>query len=113
MYSIDNSLLSCSVRLVNEFSNMPVPSKAKQQGNVCPDLMKDNIFTFLFSPVYLYIILSSASLVAAGEKIMKDLRVGVPFEPTYIYKLLTLIKSSLSEKVSSIKTRRFTIKSIV
>uniref|UniRef100_A0A8C1YBZ9 Ubiquitin carboxyl-terminal hydrolase n=1 Tax=Cyprinus carpio TaxID=7962 RepID=A0A8C1YBZ9_CYPCA len=54
------------VRLVNEFSNMPVPSKAKQQ--------------------------------AAGEKIMKDLRVGVSFEPTYIYKLLTLIKSSLSEK---------------
>ncbi|XP_059394492.1 ubiquitin carboxyl-terminal hydrolase 10-like isoform X2 [Carassius carassius] len=54
------------VQLVNEFSNMPVPSKAKQQ--------------------------------AAGEKIMKDLRVGAPFEPTYIYKLLTLIKSSLSEK---------------
>ncbi|XP_043100275.1 ubiquitin carboxyl-terminal hydrolase 10 isoform X2 [Puntigrus tetrazona] len=54
------------VRLVNEFSNMPVPSKAKLQ--------------------------------AAGEKIMKDLRVGLPFEPTYIYKLLTLIKSSLSEK---------------
>uniref|UniRef100_A0A673MMY3 Ubiquitin carboxyl-terminal hydrolase n=1 Tax=Sinocyclocheilus rhinocerous TaxID=307959 RepID=A0A673MMY3_9TELE len=54
------------VRLVNEFSNMPVPSKAKQQ--------------------------------AAGEKIMKDLRVGAPFEPTHIYKLLTLIKSSLSEK---------------
>uniref|UniRef100_A0A673IYX9 ubiquitinyl hydrolase 1 n=1 Tax=Sinocyclocheilus rhinocerous TaxID=307959 RepID=A0A673IYX9_9TELE len=53
------------VRLVNEFSNMPVPSKAKQQ--------------------------------AAGEKIMKDLRVGAPFEPTYIYKL-TLIKSGLSEK---------------
>uniref|UniRef100_A0A672NNT3 Ubiquitin carboxyl-terminal hydrolase n=1 Tax=Sinocyclocheilus grahami TaxID=75366 RepID=A0A672NNT3_SINGR len=53
------------VRLVNEFCNMPVPSKAKQQ--------------------------------AAGEKIMKDLRVGAPFEPTYIYKL-TLIKSSLSEK---------------
>lgn len=83
---------------------MPVPSKAKQQGNVCPEIMKDSIFTLLFSPVYLYIILSSASLVAAGEKIMKDLRVGVPFEPTYIYKLLTLIKSSLSEKVSSIET---------
>ncbi|XP_066503256.1 ubiquitin carboxyl-terminal hydrolase 10 isoform X2 [Hoplias malabaricus] len=54
------------VRLVNEFSNMPVPSKAKQQ--------------------------------AAGEKIIKDIRPGVPFEPTYIYKLLTFIKSSLSEK---------------
>lgn len=54
------------IRLVNEFSNMPVPSKAKQQ--------------------------------AAGEKILKDLRVGAPFEPTYVYKLLTLIKSSLSEK---------------
>ncbi|XP_046898190.1 ubiquitin carboxyl-terminal hydrolase 10 isoform X1 [Hypomesus transpacificus] len=54
------------VRLVNEFSNMPVPSKAKQQ--------------------------------AAGDKMMKDVRPGVPFEPTYIYRLLTLIKSSLSEK---------------
>uniref|UniRef100_A0A6Q2X7A7 Ubiquitin carboxyl-terminal hydrolase n=1 Tax=Esox lucius TaxID=8010 RepID=A0A6Q2X7A7_ESOLU len=54
------------VRLVNEFSNMPVPSKAKQQ--------------------------------AAGEKMMKDIRPGVPFEPNYVYRLLTLIKSSLSEK---------------
>uniref|UniRef100_A0AAY4E4R0 Ubiquitin carboxyl-terminal hydrolase n=1 Tax=Denticeps clupeoides TaxID=299321 RepID=A0AAY4E4R0_9TELE len=54
------------VRLVNEFSNMPVPSKAKQQ--------------------------------ATGDKVVKDIRPGVPFEPTYIYKLLTLIKSSLSEK---------------
>ncbi|XP_026176290.1 ubiquitin carboxyl-terminal hydrolase 10 isoform X1 [Mastacembelus armatus] len=54
------------VRLVNEFNNMPVPSKAKQQ--------------------------------AVGDKIMKDIRPGVPFEPTYIYRLLTLIKSSLSEK---------------
>uniref|UniRef100_A0A3B3B5U4 Ubiquitin carboxyl-terminal hydrolase n=1 Tax=Oryzias melastigma TaxID=30732 RepID=A0A3B3B5U4_ORYME len=35
---------------------------------------------------------------AAGEKVTKDIRPGVPFEPTYIYRLLTLIKSSLSEK---------------
>lgn len=35
-----------------------------------------------------------------GDKVTKDIRPGVPFEPTYIYKLLTLIKSSLSEKVS-------------
>ncbi|XP_035008902.1 ubiquitin carboxyl-terminal hydrolase 10 isoform X4 [Hippoglossus stenolepis] len=54
------------VRLVNEFNNMPVPSKAKQQ--------------------------------AVGDKIMKDVRPGAAFEPTYIYRLLTLIKSSLSEK---------------
>ncbi|XP_056268330.1 ubiquitin carboxyl-terminal hydrolase 10 isoform X2 [Pseudoliparis swirei] len=54
------------VRLVNEFNNMPVPSKPKQQ--------------------------------AVGDKTMKDIRPGVPFEPTYIYRLLTLIKSSLSEK---------------
>uniref|UniRef100_A0AAX7VKB2 Ubiquitin carboxyl-terminal hydrolase n=1 Tax=Astatotilapia calliptera TaxID=8154 RepID=A0AAX7VKB2_ASTCA len=54
------------VRLVNEFNNMPVPSKAKQQ--------------------------------AVGDKVTKDIRPGAPFEPTYIYKLLTLIKSSLSEK---------------
>lgn len=43
---------------------------------------------------------------------MKDLRVGVSFEPTYIYKLLTLIKSSLSEKVSIMKTGLFLIKLI-
>uniref|UniRef100_A0A8C6P8Z0 Ubiquitin carboxyl-terminal hydrolase n=1 Tax=Nothobranchius furzeri TaxID=105023 RepID=A0A8C6P8Z0_NOTFU len=54
------------VRLVNEFSNMPVPSKPKQQN--------------------------------VGDKVVKDIRPGVPFEPTYIYKLLTLTKSSLSEK---------------
>uniref|UniRef100_A0A3B3Z2P5 Ubiquitin carboxyl-terminal hydrolase n=1 Tax=Poecilia mexicana TaxID=48701 RepID=A0A3B3Z2P5_9TELE len=54
------------VRLVNEFNNMPVPSKTKQQ--------------------------------TVGDKVVKDIRPGVPFEPTYIYKLLTLIKSSLSEK---------------
>uniref|UniRef100_A0A1A7Z7X2 Ubiquitin carboxyl-terminal hydrolase n=1 Tax=Iconisemion striatum TaxID=60296 RepID=A0A1A7Z7X2_9TELE len=54
------------VRLVNEFNNMPVPSKPKQQN--------------------------------VGDKVVKDIRPGVPFEPTYIYKLLTLIKSSLSEK---------------
>ncbi|XP_013882861.1 ubiquitin carboxyl-terminal hydrolase 10 isoform X3 [Austrofundulus limnaeus] len=54
------------VRLVNEFNNMPVPPKPKQQN--------------------------------VGDKIVKDIRPGVPFEPTYIYKLLTLIKSSLSEK---------------
>ncbi|KAG2469815.1 UB10A hydrolase, partial [Polypterus senegalus] len=58
-------MLDSFVRLVNEFSNMPVPSKAKQQG---------------------------------GDKVVKDIRPGSAFEPTYIYKLLTVIKSSLSEK---------------
>lgn len=50
----------------------------------------------VISPYTLNIFLSTA----VGEKSMKDIRPGVPFEPTYIYKLLTLIKSSLSEKVS-------------
>lgn len=36
---------------------------------------------------------------AVGDKVIKDIRPGAPFEPTYIYRLLTLIKSSLSEKV--------------
>ncbi|XP_077374629.1 ubiquitin carboxyl-terminal hydrolase 10 isoform X1 [Festucalex cinctus] len=53
------------VRLVNEFTNMPVPAKPKP---------------------------------AVGDKVVKDIRPGIPFEPTYIYRLLTLIKSSLSEK---------------
>lgn len=84
---------SASVRLVNEFNNMPVPSKAKQQG-------KEIVLLYL-----LYSFLSEMAImcfqsIAVGDKMMKDIRPGVPFEPTYIYKLLTLIKSSLSEKVS-------------
>lgn len=43
----------------------------------------------------------SLASIGVGDKVMKDIRPGVPFEPTYIYKLLTLIRSSLSEKVHS------------
>ncbi|XP_035992248.1 ubiquitin carboxyl-terminal hydrolase 10 isoform X1 [Fundulus heteroclitus] len=64
--STSTPMIDNFVRLVNEFNNMPVPSKPKQQ--------------------------------TVGDKVVKDIRPGVPFEPTYIYKLLTLIKSSLSEK---------------
>lgn len=32
---------------------------------------------------------------------MRDVRPGAAFEPTYIYRLLTVIKSSLSEKVGA------------
>ncbi|KAH0500624.1 Ubiquitin carboxyl-terminal hydrolase 10, partial [Microtus ochrogaster] len=35
---------------------------------------------------------------ALGDKIVRDIRPGAAFEPTYIYRLLTVIKSSLSEK---------------
>ncbi|KYO37903.1 ubiquitin carboxyl-terminal hydrolase 10 [Alligator mississippiensis] len=58
-------MIDSFVRLMNEFTNMPVPPKAKQ---------------------------------ALGDKIMRDIRPGAAFEPTYIYRLLTVIKSSLSEK---------------
>ncbi|XP_054856450.1 ubiquitin carboxyl-terminal hydrolase 10 [Eublepharis macularius] len=58
-------MIDSFVRLMNEFTNMPVPPKAKQ---------------------------------ALGEKIARDIRPGAAFEPTYIYRLLTVIKSSLSEK---------------
>ncbi|XP_050167048.1 ubiquitin carboxyl-terminal hydrolase 10 isoform X1 [Myiozetetes cayanensis] len=58
-------MLDSFVRLMNEFTNMPVPPKAKQ---------------------------------ALGDKIVRDIRPGAAFEPTYIYRLLTVIKSSLSEK---------------
>lgn len=86
---------SASVRLVNEFNNMPVPSKAKQQGELVGPLHLLNM-SFCETTV-----ISFAS-IAVGDKVMKDIRPGVPFEPTYIYKLLTLTKSSLSEKVSSL-----------
>lgn len=88
---------SASVRLVNEFNNMPVPSKAKQQGEVV------GLFYLLIVSFCETTVISFAS-IAVGDKVMKDIRPGVPFEPTYIYKLLTLIKSSLSEKVSSLIT---------
>ncbi|XP_064414698.1 ubiquitin carboxyl-terminal hydrolase 10 isoform X2 [Latimeria chalumnae] len=58
-------MIDSFVRLMNEFSNMPIPSKAKQ---------------------------------VSGDKTVRDIRPGAPFEPTYIYRLLTVIKSSLSEK---------------
>lgn len=43
--------------------------------------------------------LCSISFAALGDKIVRDIRPGAAFEPTYIYRLLTVIKSSLSEKV--------------
>uniref|UniRef100_UPI00398F1693 ubiquitin carboxyl-terminal hydrolase 10 isoform X3 n=1 Tax=Pristiophorus japonicus TaxID=55135 RepID=UPI00398F1693 len=58
-------MIDSFVRLMNEFSTMPVPSKIKP---------------------------------GTGDKTVKDIRTGIPFEPTYIYRLLTVIKSSLSEK---------------
>ncbi|EHA97716.1 Ubiquitin carboxyl-terminal hydrolase 10 [Heterocephalus glaber] len=38
------------------------------------------------------------SCQALGDKIMRAIHPGAAFEPTYIYRLLTVIKSSLSEK---------------
>ncbi|XP_055504892.1 ubiquitin carboxyl-terminal hydrolase 10 isoform X2 [Leucoraja erinacea] len=58
-------MIDSFVRLMNEFSTMPIPSKTKP---------------------------------GTGDKSVKDIRTGIPFEPTYIYRLLTVIKSSLSEK---------------
>lgn len=89
-----------SVRLVNEFNNMPVPSKTKQQGESSKSAPNGICYRFL-SEIHYFVLLLLLLLTAVGDKVMKDIRPGVPFEPTYIYKLLTLIKSSLSEKVSS------------
>uniref|UniRef100_A0A8C3WAK9 Ubiquitin carboxyl-terminal hydrolase n=1 Tax=Catagonus wagneri TaxID=51154 RepID=A0A8C3WAK9_9CETA len=58
-------MIDSFVRLMNEFTNMPVPPKPRQ---------------------------------ALGDKTVRDVRPGAAFEPTYIYRLLTVIKSSLSEK---------------
>ncbi|XP_051057540.1 ubiquitin carboxyl-terminal hydrolase 10 isoform X2 [Phodopus roborovskii] len=58
-------MIDSFVRLMNEFTNMPVPPKSRQ---------------------------------ALGDKMVRDIRPGAAFEPTYIYRLLTVIKSSLSEK---------------
>uniref|UniRef100_A0A8D2QHY3 Ubiquitin carboxyl-terminal hydrolase 10 n=1 Tax=Zonotrichia albicollis TaxID=44394 RepID=A0A8D2QHY3_ZONAL len=41
---------------------------------------------------------STPMLDTLGDKIVRDIRPGAAFEPTYIYRLLTVIKSSLSEK---------------
>ncbi|XP_068116281.1 ubiquitin carboxyl-terminal hydrolase 10 isoform X2 [Hyperolius riggenbachi] len=35
---------------------------------------------------------------APGDKVARDIRPGTPFEPTYIYRMLTVSKSPLSEK---------------
>lgn len=86
--------LSDSVRLVNEFNNMPVSSKVKQ-GTFLPSSLQRHSELIYFLPTSL----TSGWSAAVGDKTLKDIRPGLPFEPTYIYRLLTLIKSSLSEKV--------------
>uniref|UniRef100_A0A8C5LB43 Ubiquitin carboxyl-terminal hydrolase n=1 Tax=Jaculus jaculus TaxID=51337 RepID=A0A8C5LB43_JACJA len=58
-------MIDSFVRLMNEFTNMPVPPKPRQ---------------------------------VLGEKTVRDIHPGAAFEPTYIYRLLMVIKSSLSEK---------------
>jgi ubiquitin carboxyl-terminal hydrolase 10 len=58
-------MIDSFVRLMNEFTNMPVPPKPRH---------------------------------ALGDKVVRDIRPRAAFEPTYIYGLLTVIKSSLSEK---------------
>ncbi|KAM5138751.1 ubiquitin carboxyl-terminal hydrolase 10 [Mantella aurantiaca] len=58
-------MIDSFVRLMNEFTNMPVLPKAKQ---------------------------------VPGDKVMRDIRPGAAFEPTYVYRLLTVSKSTLSEK---------------
>ncbi|XP_055002126.1 ubiquitin carboxyl-terminal hydrolase 10 [Sorex araneus] len=58
-------MIDSFVRLMNEFTNMPVPPKPRQ---------------------------------ALGDRAVREIRPGAAFEPTYIYRLLTVIKSSLSEK---------------
>ncbi|XP_063801771.1 ubiquitin carboxyl-terminal hydrolase 10 isoform X2 [Pseudophryne corroboree] len=65
-------MIDSFVRLMNEFTNMPVLPKAKQ--------------------------VSCDSLAVPGDKIVRDIRPGAAFEPTYIYRLLTVSKSTLSEK---------------
>lgn len=75
---------------------MPVPSKAKQQGKSLESQTKHILISF---SVRITDVLFETVSTAVGDKVMKDIRPGVPFEPTYIYRLLTLIKSSLSEKV--------------
>lgn len=49
--------------------------------------------------IYCYLYVFFFCLAALGDKIVRDIRPGAAFEPTYIYRLLTVIKSSLSEKV--------------
>ncbi|ELW62932.1 Ubiquitin carboxyl-terminal hydrolase 10 [Tupaia chinensis] len=80
-------MIDSFVRLMNEFTNMPVPPKPRQ-GEYHVRLM--NEFTNMPVP--------PKPRQALGDKTVRDIRPGAAFEPTYIYRLLTVIKSSLSEK---------------
>lgn len=59
------------------------------------------VWVALLSVLYAVLLVTrmSVSLAALGDKMVRDIRPGAAFEPTYIYRLLTVIKSSLSEKV--------------
>uniref|UniRef100_A0A452TPT1 Ubiquitin carboxyl-terminal hydrolase n=1 Tax=Ursus maritimus TaxID=29073 RepID=A0A452TPT1_URSMA len=69
---------------------IPLYSKVQRPCTSTP--MIDSLLHFRYEN------LCPVSIAALGDKIVRDIRPGAAFEPTYIYRLLTVIKSSLSEK---------------
>ncbi|XP_073410969.1 ubiquitin carboxyl-terminal hydrolase 10 [Dendrobates tinctorius] len=74
-----------------------IPMYSKLQ-RACTSTPMIDSFVHLMNEFTNMPVIAKAKQVAAGEKVVRDIRPGAAFEPTYIYRLLTLSKSSLSEK---------------
>ncbi|XP_069822433.1 ubiquitin carboxyl-terminal hydrolase 10 isoform X2 [Dendropsophus ebraccatus] len=74
---------------------IPVYTKLQRQ---CTSTPMIDSFVHLMNEFTNMPVIPKAKQAAAGDKVVRDIRPGPAFEPTYIYQLLTLSKSSLSEK---------------
>ncbi|XP_075694398.1 ubiquitin carboxyl-terminal hydrolase 10 isoform X2 [Rhinoderma darwinii] len=75
---------------------IPVYTKLQRVCTSTP--MIDSFVRLMYEFTNMPVIPKAKQAAAAGDKVVRDIRPGPAFEPTYIYRLLTVSKSSLSEK---------------
>ncbi|XP_078607964.1 ubiquitin carboxyl-terminal hydrolase 10-like isoform X1 [Branchiostoma floridae x Branchiostoma japonicum] len=79
--------------MYNLMKNMPLPSSPNKRGPTATPILDCLMeFTSEFGSM------PNSQKTIAGKKPAQDLRPGSPFEPTYVYHMLSLIKSTLSSK---------------
>ncbi|XP_066288579.1 ubiquitin carboxyl-terminal hydrolase 10-like isoform X2 [Branchiostoma lanceolatum] len=79
--------------MYNLMKNMPLPSSPNKRGPTATPIL-DCLMEFMSE----FGSMPNSQKTIAGKKPAQDLRPGSPFEPTYVYHMLSLIKSTLSSK---------------
>ncbi|XP_019629435.1 PREDICTED: ubiquitin carboxyl-terminal hydrolase 10-like isoform X1 [Branchiostoma belcheri] len=79
--------------MYNLMKNTPLPSSPNKRGPTATPIL-DCLMEFMGE----FGSMPNSQKTIAGKKPAQDLRPGSPFEPTYVYHMLSLIKSTLSSK---------------